>query len=82
MNETTSRALALLRQVKSVTFATVGEGVPAARIVDVMLVKEDGLYFLTARGKAFYRQLDKSSVVAICGMDERYVSVRLVGEAF
>ena len=80
MNDTTQKALALLRQVKSVTFATIENGVPAARIADVMLVEQDGLYFTTARGKSFYRQLGESSTVAICGMNDKYVTVRLVGD--
>jgi uncharacterized pyridoxamine 5'-phosphate oxidase family protein/NAD-dependent dihydropyrimidine dehydrogenase PreA subunit len=80
MDQTTRRALKLLREIKSVTFATVNNGLPAARIIDVMLVEEDGLYFVTARGKSFYHQLEKEQKVAICGMDENYVSVRVVGD--
>jgi uncharacterized pyridoxamine 5'-phosphate oxidase family protein/NAD-dependent dihydropyrimidine dehydrogenase PreA subunit len=52
---------------------------PAVRIADVMMVDETGLYFLTARGKPYYRQLEKGSQVAICGMSQNYVTVRLVG---
>ena len=80
MDEIAKKALKLLREIKSVTFATVNDGQPSARIIDVMLVEEDGLYFLTARGKSFYRQLKANLTVAICGMNEKYVSVRLVGD--
>jgi uncharacterized pyridoxamine 5'-phosphate oxidase family protein/NAD-dependent dihydropyrimidine dehydrogenase PreA subunit len=80
MDPIAKKALQLLRQIKSVTFATVNNGEPAARIIDVMFVEDDGLYFITARGKSFYRELEKTRKVAICGMDERYVSVRIVGE--
>lgn len=80
MNESARRALNLLREVKSVAFATVNNGEPAVRIVDVMLVEEDGLYFCTARGKLFYRQLKGNQKLAICGMDKNYVSVRVVGD--
>ena len=45
-----------------------------------MLVQENGLYFLTARGKSFYQQLEKNQKIAICGLDEQYVSVRVVGD--
>lgn len=79
MDETTRSALTLLREIKSVTFATSSNGEPSARIIDVMFVEEDGLYFLTARGKSFYRQLKANPSLAICGMNEKYVSVRLVG---
>jgi uncharacterized pyridoxamine 5'-phosphate oxidase family protein len=80
MDQISKKALTLLREIKSVTFATVNNGQPAARIIDVMLVEEDGLYFLTARGKAFYTQLETTRKIAICGMDKNYVSVRLVGD--
>ena len=80
MDKTAKQALQLLRDVKSVTFATINAGEPSARIIDVMFVEDDGLYFLTARGKSFYRQLKINPSVAICGMNEKYVSVRLVGD--
>jgi uncharacterized pyridoxamine 5'-phosphate oxidase family protein len=69
MDLITQKGLRLLREIKSVTFATVNSGQPAARIVDVMLVEEDGLYFLTARDKALYKQFETTLKVAICGMD-------------
>ena len=79
MDTTAKKALTLLREVKSVTFATVNHGHPDARIIDVMMVKEDGLYFLTARGKHFYTQLKESLKLAVCGMDSTYVAVRVIG---
>ena len=80
MDQIATKALKLLREIKSITFATVNNGQPAARIIDVMLVEEDGLYFLTARGKAFYKQLAANQRIAICGMDANYVSVRVIGD--
>jgi uncharacterized pyridoxamine 5'-phosphate oxidase family protein len=80
MDTTAKKALTLLREVKSVTFATVNQGHPDARIIDVMMVKEDGLYFLTARGKPFYTQLKESLKLAVCGMDSTYVTVRVIGD--
>ncbi len=74
------KALKLLREIKSLTFATVNKSLPAARIIDVMLVKKDGLYFLTARGKSFYRQLKANPKIAICGMDLNYVTARIIGD--
>lgn len=53
LDHITAKALKLLREIKSITFATLKNGLPAARIIDVKLVKEDGLYFLTAGGKSF-----------------------------
>lgn len=80
MDQTAQQALALLREIKSVTFATTKDGQPSARIIDVMFVEADGLYFLTARGKSFYRQLKTNPTVAVCGMNATFVSVRLVGD--
>jgi uncharacterized pyridoxamine 5'-phosphate oxidase family protein len=80
MDPTTRKALKLLRDVKSVAFATVDNEEPAVRIADVMLVEEDGLYFISARGKPYFRQLLKNQKVAICGMDKSYVSVRVLGD--
>jgi uncharacterized pyridoxamine 5'-phosphate oxidase family protein len=80
MDQTASKALKLLREIKSVTFATIKKAEPAARIIDVMLVKESGLYFLTARGKSFYHQLKANQKIAICGMNANYVMARIVGD--
>jgi uncharacterized pyridoxamine 5'-phosphate oxidase family protein len=80
MDETARKALSLLREIKSVTFATLNGNDPAARIADVMLFEEDGLYFVTARGKPFYRQLMEHPRIAVCGMNKDYVSVRLTGD--
>ena len=80
MDQTTDKALKLLREIKSVAFATVNNGEPAVRIADVMIVENDGLYFLTARGKPFFKQLKEEQKLAICGMDSNYVTARVVGD--
>jgi uncharacterized pyridoxamine 5'-phosphate oxidase family protein len=51
------KQLDFLRKIKSVTFCSVEHGCPKARIIDVMFVDGDKIYFTTARGKSFYRQL-------------------------
>lgn len=79
MDTRARNALALLRQIKSITFATVEQGAPAARIIDVMAVDDAGLYFLTGRGKAFHRELEDTGQVALSGLSEEYVAVRVVG---
>jgi len=80
MDDTAKRALSLLREVKSVTFATVKGDEPAARIIDVMLVDDDGLYFVTGRGKSFYKQLMQNPVVAISGLTKDWAAIRLIGD--
>ena len=71
--------LGILRQLKSVVFSSVKDGQPRARIIDVMIVDEEKLYFLTGRGKAFYRELIETPYVAVTGMTPEYVTVRLRG---
>ncbi len=74
--------LQILRDVKDVTFATVDEnGLPQARIIDIMIVEEGKLYFCTARGKDFYRQLTENEYVAVTGMNREFQMVRLSGKA-
>lgn len=71
-------------EIHSVVFATVDEnGLPDARVIDIMLVDADSLYFITAKGKEFYRQLMEQRFAAFSGMtggnhslDKKAVSVR------
>ena len=45
------KCLRILREIKDVAFATVDEsGKPQIRIIDIMLVDSEKLYFCTARG--------------------------------
>ena len=56
---TTQEILNILQSdIHSVVFATLDEhGLPQTCVIDLMLADDDGLYFLTAKGKAFYRRL-------------------------
>lgn len=76
-----AECLNILREIKDCAFATVDEnGLPQNRIIDVMLVEDEKLYFLTARGKHFYAQLESRTVAAITGLNDKWQSVRLVGK--
>ena len=56
----------LVEELHSVTAATIGtDGHPQTRIIDMMYYDEDGVYFLTAKGKEFYVQLMEQNYVAI-----------------
>ena len=73
--------LKLLREIKDCAFATVGrDGLPKNRVIDVMLVEEERLYFLTARGKHFYGELLEGGYAAITGLNRQWQTVRLVGK--
>ena len=57
-------------EIHSTVFATVDEdGLPVTRVIDIMLVDEDSLYFITAKGKEFYRQVMNQRYVAGSGVD-------------
>lgn len=77
----TAQYFHLLREMKDVAFATVAEdGTPRSRIIDVMLVEGDRLYFLTARGKDFYRELMSTGRVAVTGLNQNWETVRVWGK--
>lgn len=76
------KCLEILRTVKDVAFATVdAKGLPQVRIIDVMRIDEEKLYFCTARGKDFYTQLIHSGYVAVTGLNAEYQMIRLSGKA-
>ena len=62
----------------STTMATIGaDGHPQTRVIDMMLWDKKGVYFLTAKGKAFYAQLMEQGYVAISATkDKKAVSLR------
>lgn len=43
-----------------------------------MIVENEKLYFVTARGKDFYKQLEEKQEVAITGVNKNYQTVRLM----
>lgn len=70
----------LLREVIDATISTIdGDGNPQSRVIDIMHTDEETAYFLTGRGKRFYRQLENNNHVAIVGLLNN-VSVRIIGE--
>lgn len=72
--------LRFLREVRDVAFATTDEaGLPAVRIVDVMMVEGGRLYFVAARGKAFYADVMRTRFVAIVGQSPDFRTCRLRG---
>ncbi len=58
----------IVQQIHSVVVATVDEdGLPVACVIDMMYADENGLYFLTAKGKSFYRRLKDKGFLALSG---------------
>ena len=68
----------LVDDIYSTTVATIGtDGHPQTRIIDMMYYDAEGVYFLTARGKAFYDQLMAQQYVAISATKDKIaVSLR------
>ena len=74
--------LKMLREMRDVVFSTVdAKGFPRARIIDVMIVEDGKLYFCTARGKDFHRELSANGNVAVTGLNKEWQTVRLSGKA-
>ncbi len=68
----------LVEDIHSTTVATIGsDGHPQTRTIDMMLWDEQGVYFLTAKGKAFYTQLMEQKFIALSATkDKKSVSLR------
>ncbi len=68
----------LVEDIHSTTIATIDEdGRPLTRVIDMMLWDEKGVYFLTAKGKAFYKQLMEQKYVSLSSIkDKRSISLR------
>ena len=70
----------LVEQIHSAVIATIGaDGHPQTRVIDMMLWDDRGVYFLTAKGKAFYEQLMKQNYISLSATKDKY-SVSLRGE--
>ena len=67
----------LVEEIHSATVATIGtDGHPQTRTIDMMLWDENGVYFLTAKGKAFYTQLMEQKYIALSATrDKKSVSL-------
>lgn len=68
----------LVNHIHSATIATIGmDHHPVTRIIDLMLWDESGVYFLTAKGKAFYTQLMEQKFIALSAtVDKQSISLR------
>ena len=68
----------LVENIHSTTIATIGtDGHPQTRVIDMMLYDEQGVYFLTAKGKAFYAQLMEQGYIALSATrDKMSISLR------
>ena len=80
MDATAKKYVDLFRTVKIATAATVDEaGRPQARIINVMLARDDGLYIVTSRGKPFHKQLTETGRIALAAMCPNCQSLKFTG---
>ena len=68
----------LVEEMHSTAVATIGNnGHPQTRVIDMMYYDKEGVYFLTAKGKAFYEQLMEQKYIAVSATkDKKAVSLR------
>ncbi|MBQ6181666.1 MAG: 4Fe-4S dicluster domain-containing protein [Ruminococcus sp.] len=58
----------IVEQIHSTVVATVDEdGLPVTCVIDMMYADENGLFFLTAKGKSFYKRLKDKGFIALSG---------------
>ena len=59
----------IVEKIHSTVVATVDDNsLPVTCAIDMMDFDENGLYFLTAKGKEFYDRLKKQKFIALTGM--------------
>jgi uncharacterized pyridoxamine 5'-phosphate oxidase family protein len=69
MDKTKQYLSILVNEMHSVVCATLDDqNRPATRVIDIMLTDGHTLYFLTAKGKDFYKQLITHPFIALTGM--------------
>ncbi|MFR5868744.1 MAG: pyridoxamine 5'-phosphate oxidase family protein [Acutalibacteraceae bacterium] len=70
----------LVEEIHSAAIATIGaDGHPQTRVIDMMLWDAQGVYFLTAKGKAFYAQLMEQGYIALSAVKEK-ISISIKGK--
>lgn len=74
----------LKEDIHTTVMATMdSDGHPVTRVIDVMLEDGNTIYFLTAKGKAFYRQLMEQKFISITGacggegLDKKKASIHM-----
>ena len=81
MNEKARKYIDMFRKVKITAAATVDQdGHPQARIINVMLAGDDGMYIVTSRGKPFYKQLIETGEIALAAMCPDCQSLKFTGK--
>ncbi|MCD7892935.1 MAG: 4Fe-4S binding protein [Erysipelotrichaceae bacterium] len=69
----------LVNDIHSTVIATVdNDNKPVTRVIDMMLYDDQGVYFLTAKGKEFYKQLMEQKYISLSATKDK-ISISLRG---
>ncbi|MBQ3393644.1 MAG: hypothetical protein IJG64_00615 [Oscillospiraceae bacterium] len=71
------KAWELIKKQSFIPTATVSDGSPEIRIIDFNLLPDGNLYFMTSKGKPFYRQLCERPEIAINTAIDSLYSLKL-----
>ena len=72
--------LDIIEEVKALSIATVDEdGHPQVRIIDTE-VKDGSLYFVSSRGKNFYRELERTGEISVTCLTKDWLMLRFSGK--
>ncbi len=67
-----------MEEIHSATVATIGaDGHPQTRVIDMMLWDDKGVYFLTAKGKEFYRQVMEQQFISVSATKGKVIMEKL-----
>lgn len=70
----------LHKDIFSVVIATIApDGKPQTRIIDIMLVDDDSVYFIAVKDKDFYRQVLEQNFVSITGTTSNKKAITIRG---
>ena len=71
--EVLKKAFEIVHRVRFMPVATVNNGQPENRIIDFNLLPDGNLYFMTSKGKPFYKQLcERPEIVLNTSVDMLY----------
>ena len=69
----------LVNDIHSTVIAKIKDNHPVTRVIDMMLYDDNGLYFLTGKGKEFYSQLMEQKYIALSSIKDKR-SINLAGK--
>ena len=75
--EIRQKVFELIRDISFFPTATVNNGQPENRLIDYNMLPDGELYFMTSKGKPFYKQLMERPEIVICSAVDSLYSLKL-----